>query len=380
MRCGVALGALNTGDWDRVVAADWSRSPEIPDHVLWDETIALGDMIEPLGFDSIWSGEHFATPYGMCPNALQHLAFWAGRTQRVDVGTLVVVLPWWHPVRVVHEIAMLDILLQGRNYTLGVGRGLSPKEFGPLGVPQDEARQRFDETVDIIRLGLTQERFSYDGQIFQIPEMSVRPQPRHRDLADAAVGAFMTTTSLESIAKAGLGHIVANQQAFEKVGHNAALFNRYREDVGLPGDVQPIVYLWAYCVEDERDADVAYKYLLAPDAAHHYGFDDPNAFKNVKGYEQYSKIAKGMPPPTPTGGIPEVLQEQLIGTPEQLVEKVQSMQRKTSAKEIVVLFNYGGMPHEASKKSMQLFANEVLPAIHEMDAPMHEYELAEQRS
>jgi alkanesulfonate monooxygenase SsuD/methylene tetrahydromethanopterin reductase-like flavin-dependent oxidoreductase (luciferase family) len=377
MKCGVALGALNTKDWDRVLANDWTHGPVTPDHIIWDETLELGSMVEPLGFDSIWSGEHFATPYGMCPNALQHLAFWAGRTEQVDVGTLVVVLPWWHPVRVVHEIAMLDILLQGRKYTIGVGRGLSPKEFGPLGVPQDEARQRFDETLDIIRLGLTQERFSYDGRIFRIPEMSVRPRPRHSDLLENAVGAFMTSTSLENIAKSGLGHIVANQQAFEKVGHNAALFNRYRVEAGLPGDNQPIVYLWAYCVEDERTADVAYRYLMAPDAAHHYGFDDPNAFAGVKGYEHYGKLAKGMAPPTPTGGIPEVLQEQLIGTPDQLIEKVQSMQRKTSAKEIVVLFNYGGMPHAASKRSMELFAREVLPAIHELDAPLHEYALAD---
>ncbi len=142
MKCGAAVVATNSADWERVNAADWSRPPVVPDHVVMDEALAIGDMVEPLGFDSLWSSEHFATPYGMTPNALQFLAYWAGRTERVDLGSLVVVLPWWHPVKVAHEIAMLDILLRGRNYTLGVGRGLSPKEFGPLGVPQEEARQR----------------------------------------------------------------------------------------------------------------------------------------------------------------------------------------------------------------------------------------------
>src|SRR5262245_27685012 len=136
MKCGVAVVCLNSADWERVNAGDWSRGPATPDHALWDDALAIGDRIEPHGFDSIWTTEHFGTPYGMTPNALQHLAYWAGRTERVDMGTLVVVLPWHHPVQVAHEIAMLDILLRGRKYTIGVGRGLSPKEFGPLGIPQ----------------------------------------------------------------------------------------------------------------------------------------------------------------------------------------------------------------------------------------------------
>src|SRR5215475_875463 len=83
MRCGVAVHVLYSEDWDRVLAKDWSRPPDPPDYVKWDEAIDLGDRVEPLGFDSIWSTEHFGTPYGMAPNALQNLAFWAGRTKRV---------------------------------------------------------------------------------------------------------------------------------------------------------------------------------------------------------------------------------------------------------------------------------------------------------
>lgn len=142
---------MNSADWDRVLAEDWSRPPVVLDEVIVDATLELGDLVEPLGFDSIWCTEHFGTPYGMTPNALQflaywagRLAYWAGRTERVDLGTMVIVLPWWHPVRVAHQIAMLDLLLKGRQVTIGVGRGLSPKEFGLLGIPQDEALQRFN--------------------------------------------------------------------------------------------------------------------------------------------------------------------------------------------------------------------------------------------
>src|SRR5579871_4983703 len=109
MRCGVAVVAMNSPDWERVNAKQWDRPAATPDHVIWDRSLEIAEMIEPLGFDSIWASEHFSTPYGMSPNSLQLLAFMAGRTKRVDFGTLVIVLPWWHPVKVTHEIAMLDV-------------------------------------------------------------------------------------------------------------------------------------------------------------------------------------------------------------------------------------------------------------------------------
>ncbi|WP_330231468.1 LLM class flavin-dependent oxidoreductase [Nocardia sp. NBC_00508] len=363
-------------DWRRVQAGDWSQPPSPPDYVKWDEVLDLGDRIEPLGFDSIWSVEHFATPYGMVPNSLQHLAFWAGRTERVDLGTSVIVLPWHHPVQVAHEIAFLDILLQGRNYTIGVGRGLSPKEFGPLGIPQEQARQRFVESLDVIRLGLTQERFSYDGEIFKIPETSIRPQPRHGDLWSNALGGFMTETSLEAVAKAGLGAIVVSPQSFDKVAQNMMLFNQIRQQNGLSPDSQPMVLLWAYCVERPEEAAIARKYFarFERDGALHYGFADPTAFENISGYEQYAEMMK-QPDSGSTGFVPgggaEVAEHnaadnQLIGTPDEIIEKVEYMQRTTGAREIAVNFNFGGMPHDLCVKSMQLFAAEVLPAIREM--------------
>lgn len=370
---------MYSDDWKRVQAQDWSRPPTPADHVKWDEVIDLGDRIEPLGFDSIWSVEHFATPYGMVPNSLQHLAFWAGRTKTVDLGTCVIVLPWHHPVQVAHEIAMLDILLQGRNYTIGVGRGLSPKEFGPLGIPQEDARDRFVESLEIIQMGLTQERFSYDGKMFQIPETSIRPQPRHRDIWDNALGGFMTETSLEAVAKAGLGAIVVSPQSFDKVADNMRVFNRIRSENGMQPNSQPMVLLWVYCVENQEDAAVGRKYFerFERDGALHYGFSDPTAFQNVKGYEQYAAMAQPAAKGSGAGFVPggkvddaahDAASNQLMGTPDKIIAQIQQMQRTTGAREIALNFNFGGMPHELCIKSMELFAREVLPAIHAIDA------------
>ena len=129
MHCGVIVTGHNDGDWDRLMAGDYDRPPDVADYLHMEETLALGELVEPLGFDSIWTTEHYGSPYSMQPNPLQYLAYWAGRTSRVDMGTAVIVAPWWNPVRLAHEVSMLDILLRGRRLHLGIGRGVAPHEI-----------------------------------------------------------------------------------------------------------------------------------------------------------------------------------------------------------------------------------------------------------
>ncbi len=118
----------------------------------------------------------------MTPSPIQTLTYFAARTERVSLGTMVVVAPWWHPVRLAHQIAYLDIVSNGRYTTIGLGRGVSKSEFDAVGVPREESRQRFNETLDILELAFSRPRFSYEGEIFKIPEMSLRPAPKSRDL------------------------------------------------------------------------------------------------------------------------------------------------------------------------------------------------------
>jgi len=75
------------------------------------EEIELAKTADELGFDTVWTVEHHFTPYTMVPNPLQLLTYIAGVTENVDVGTMVVVLPWHNPVRVAEDVNMLDALL-----------------------------------------------------------------------------------------------------------------------------------------------------------------------------------------------------------------------------------------------------------------------------
>src|ERR1700722_18139868 len=88
--------------------------PERADATVYREHLAIGDLAEPLGFDSIFALEHHFTGYSMSPAPTQLLSYFAGRTRRVALGTSVIVLPWHDPIRVAEQIALLDVLSGGR--------------------------------------------------------------------------------------------------------------------------------------------------------------------------------------------------------------------------------------------------------------------------
>jgi alkanesulfonate monooxygenase SsuD/methylene tetrahydromethanopterin reductase-like flavin-dependent oxidoreductase (luciferase family) len=106
-------------------------------------------MAEPLGFDSIWSVEHHFTDYTMCPDVIQFLTYMAGKTQRVKLGSMVVVLPWHDPVRIAEQIVLLDHLSGGR-MILGLGRGLARVEYEGFRIDQGDGRQRFLEYATLL--------------------------------------------------------------------------------------------------------------------------------------------------------------------------------------------------------------------------------------
>jgi len=369
MRAGFAMLALNHEDWDRYEQNDFSYPAKVPDNETWAAIIKLADLAEPLGFDSIWAPEHHTTPYCQTPNPLVLLSFMAVRTKRVDFGTMVLVLPWHHPFQVAGELALLDNLLQGRNLYVGMGRGLSAREFGAFGINQEEARGRYVESVDIIRRAFAEEQFSYEGKYFTIPTTQLRPRPSAK-LSQNLLGAFGSPSSLPIVANLDLQMLFVAGQTPPEIAANVEQFNAIRESRGLEPN-EPRVVLWMYCSEDEQEVEEGVDWAVAfnREAGGHYQFLEANSmerFKNLKGYEDYAKGAG-----TGSGGLvkdprAEQRANQIIGTPDELIEKVRYFQQLTKAQEFVFICQFGNMPMDRAERSMRLFADKVLPVMHDI--------------
>lgn len=370
MKIGVHFNYQNYSDWDRFEAH--SDAPQIvSDAKLYEEELYLGGLVEPLGFDSYWAIDHHFSPYIMTGGALQHLTYFAGKTERIDFGTMVIVLPWYDPIVVAEQISVLDNMLQGRKLTVGLGRGAAPREFDAYRSPMGESRARFNESLQILRKALTQEWFSHEGDFYTIPETTIRPRPRNgRELVESMIVAWISPETLSFAANADLGMLFTNSKNWDEYREDVRTFNTIRAEHGWQ-PLQPTVGVNVACFDTEEEAwDTILRHSIETQSSveHHYKFADSERFKNTKGYDYYASFGKTLSTKTDEQLGKYKARPQAWGTPDQVLARLQHVQATTAAKELVMNFRYGGMPMETAERSMRLFAAEVLPRLHEIDS------------
>lgn len=131
------------------------------------------------GFHCYHVAEHHGTPLGLAPSPGILFAALSQRTRRIPFGPLVYLLPLYHPLRLIEEVAMLDALSNGR-FQIGMGRGVSPIELGFYGLDMDEQRGRYDETLEVLLKGLSHDTLDYRGEFYAFDEvpMALRPVQR----------------------------------------------------------------------------------------------------------------------------------------------------------------------------------------------------------
>jgi len=331
------------------------------------EHLAMGDLAEPLGFDSLFALEHHFTGYAMSPAPTQLLSYYAGRTKRISLGTAVIVLPWHDPVRVAEQIALLDIMCGGR-CLFGFGRGAASVEYEGFRIPMGEARARFVEAGLIIVKALSNDSFEHQGEFFQIPRTAIRPRPvshpERRFYASA-----VSPDSAEIMAKLGFGLLMVMQNEWPKAAEDIA---RYREIATEAGHAPrpPIILTNVCCAESRQEAQeraVKYLGLKWQSIDDHYHFSDGH-LATVKGYESYGKMARTYAKINESAETRQKATDfyvsiQIVGTPKDCLEKIAELQRCTGMDHLVTEFSFGGLPHEEAEINMRLFANQVLPML-----------------
>ena len=336
------------------------------DASVWHEHMAMGDLAEPLGFDSLWALEHHFTGYSMSPAPLQTLAYYAGRTKKIQLGTCVIVLPWHDPIRVAEQIALLDIMCGGR-CLFGFGRGAASTEYEGFRIPMDEARPRFIEAAKILQIALSQERFSYDGEFYKIPETAIRPRPiSHPERR--FYGTAVSPESADVMAELGFSLMVIMQNEWPKAAEDVIRFREVAEAAGH-NPRPPIILSNISCAESRDEArERAIKYLGRKwdsiDA--HYHFSD-NHLANVKGYESYEKIgstyAKMKDPVKRAKATDFYVNIQIVGTPDDCIQQIGELRQLTGMDHLITEFSFGNLPHEEAELNMRLFADKVLPVV-----------------
>jgi len=338
-----------------------------PDQQTYQEELSVGDMAEGLGFDSIWTLDHHFTGYVMSPDPTALLMYVAARTKRVQLGTAVIVLPWHDPVEVAEKIALLDLVSGGRTI-YGFGRGAASIEYAGFRIPMEESRDRFVESLLIIRKGLTQESFSFEGKYYKVPEIQIRPRaishPENRFYASS-----VSPESAEIMAKLGLGVLIIAQRSWDET---AADYQRYCDIAQASGYTPraPISLFNVLVADDAREAEelaAVHMGAMFDSIDRHYHFSDGH-LTGVKGYEFYAKLAKTYTKLTADEQAKAKAVEfyrslHAAGTPEQVLEKIRYIHHTVPLEHMVSTFAFGGLPYAKLERSVKLFAEKILPVL-----------------
>ena len=159
-------------------------------------------LADAAGFETSWFAEHHFSNYGFCPNPFLPIVKAAAITERIRFGQAITVLPIWHPVRLVEDINVTDILCEGR---LNFGRGYQPAEFAALGASLDESRGRFDEAVELMTKAWLEEDFTHHGTHWTVPDpLTILPKPVQQPHPPLFIAATSPTTYVKA-AKEGYG-------------------------------------------------------------------------------------------------------------------------------------------------------------------------------
>ena len=150
------------------------RSVPLPS--IYDMALERIAIMDTTGYDAVWLAEHHFSSFSVCPSVHMMGVMAAARTKRLRIGTGVSLAPFYNPLRLAEEVALLDVLSGGR-VNWGAGRGFERSEFKAFGIPGEESASRFHETVDIVLKAWTNERLSYQGKYYSYDGVEVLPKP-----------------------------------------------------------------------------------------------------------------------------------------------------------------------------------------------------------
>ena len=143
---------------------------------VYDRALQRIEIMDRAGFDAVWLAEHHFSSFSVCPSVHMVGVLAAARTTRLRIGTGVSLAPFYHPLRLAEEVALLDVLSGGR-VNWGAGRVFARVEFENFGVPPDESTSRFHEAVEIVLKAWTEERLHFAGRHFRFDGVEVLPKP-----------------------------------------------------------------------------------------------------------------------------------------------------------------------------------------------------------
>jgi alkanesulfonate monooxygenase SsuD/methylene tetrahydromethanopterin reductase-like flavin-dependent oxidoreductase (luciferase family) len=309
---------------------------------LYAEGLELAAEAERLGYDSVWTSEHHFVDDGYMPSVLPMCAAIAARTERVLIGTGLLLAPLADPLRTAEDAATVDLISRGR-LVLGLGLGWREEEFDGLGVPLRDRVPRLQRFVEVLRAGWG------DGLVDGV---AVTPKPARPGGPPLWIGAFVE----RAIRRAG--RIADGFMATEVTTEALAQQVRWtREELERAG----------------RDPDAFTLSVHLPT----FAWNGPDAWERVRAHQwyidwKYEDMAgargarpPGRPaPPLPADREAALRASMVLGTPEQVAEQLTALRDAAGGRLHYIARSYfPGMDPGVQRETLAVFAEEVAPFV-----------------
>jgi len=320
--------------------------------------LKLVEQLDDLGFDEFWCGEHHSTGWEIIASPELFLAAAAERTNRIMLGTGVVSLPYHHPFMVAERIVQLDYQTRGR-VIFGTGPGALPSDIEMLGIDPMTTRDRQDEGLGVIRRLFKGERFSYECEWFTLKNAKLQLMPLQKDIEFAVASMFspsgMTLAgkyeagvlSLGSMSLAGMRSL-PNQWSFaeESAAKHGTIVDRKN---------WRILISWHIAETRQKAREEARDGLLRT-----------NNEYTVATLQGGDGVIYNTPDEAVDGYAFSDVSLAVIGTPDDLVDRIRHLQELTGGFGTVVGFVHDWANRENTSRSWDMVARYVIPEVNGM--------------
>ena len=329
-----------------------------------ERDLELAVLLDELGFDELWVGEHHSGGTEIIPSPELFIAVAAERTRHIRLGTGVVSLPYHNPFMVAHRAAQLDHLTRGR-LMLGCGPGQLASDAQMLGIPTDELRPRMQDAMDdLVRL-LRGETVTAYREWYTLREARLHLTPYSGDDFELAVTGTVSANGARAAGRhgAGLLAMVATTQAgFAALPNHWEAYEKAAADNGHVAQRRNFRCVGPMHLAETRQQarnDVAYGFIPW---AHYFHHVAPG------GWWQGSTVDELLASNDQTGTA-------VIGTPEDAVARIEQLEAATGGFGTYLIMMSDWASPEATRRSLELFAQHVMPRFNgRADAAVRSFE------
>jgi len=347
------------------------------ERTVYENALEQVRLADELGFDFVWAVEHhFLEEYSHCSAPELFLTACAMQTQRIRVGhgAVVCVPEMNHPIRVAERAAVLDILSGGR-LEFGTARSSTWSELAGFEVDPDTTKQTWDEFVRVLPRMWTQERMSWQGTCFSMPERAILPKPVQKPHPPMWVTVTTPGTELDA-AERGIGSLGVAAASYKEQERRTREYHRRIQSCTPVGAVNDSVATlnFLYCHDDPAEAartgmgmmgtfGLANAHLLFTREAYPtnaYGSLANLAPGPSRGTGARGPLSSREGSPADPSGIPEGM---AIGDPDRIVRAIKEWESIGVDGVNFLLNAMEVIPQEKVLASLRLFAREVMPAF-----------------